>query len=160
QQMAHLQAMMARGVMPAPGGSQQALDPQGPMPGYGAPPPGYLPPPQGGSQMGVITRVPPPHETANPAEAASVAQLPGGLKESMCPSQREWAASRLAEFDARTQPAVVDVLVRAAKEDPAAIVRAACVRSLARMGVASQVAATLQALKSDADPRVAQEAEL
>ena len=51
-------------------------------------------------------------------------------------------------------------LVKAAKEDPAPVVRAECVHSLAQMGVATlPVVQLCQALKADPDPRVRKEAE-
>jgi hypothetical protein len=150
---AYYQAMMARGMVPGQGHYPQ-------MPGYGVQP-GYLPP----AQPGYATTAPGAPVGAErmmtPTGPTSSAQLLGVLKESMYPSQREWAATRLAEYNGGTQPTVVDGLARAAKEDPAAIVRAACVRSLAKMGVANQrVTAALQACKADVDPRVVQEAEL
>lgn len=151
-------AMMARGMVPMPGGYQPAGYPYGqPMPGYGPQQPGYAHVAHPGYQ---VAMVPPATERVTPPGPTSVPQLAGVLKESMYPSQREWAAMRLADYNGHTQPAAVEALTRAAREDPAAIVRAACVRSLARMGVTTQVAATLQACTTDADPRVQQEATL
>jgi hypothetical protein len=82
------------------------------------------------------------------------------LKTSSYPSQREWAANNLATFEGRSHPAVVEALLTAAKEDPAASVRSGCVYNLARMQVTSEpVLALLRQLKSDRDPRVRTEAE-
>ena len=51
-------------------------------------------------------------------------------------------------------------LLTAAREDPAATVRASCVRCLAKMKANCPPAlATLQSLKSDSDPRVQREVE-
>jgi hypothetical protein len=80
------------------------------------------------------------------------------LKEAVYPSQREYAAMRLAEVDAARNPVVVDALLAAAKLDPAATVRASCVQGLARMNAnAAPVVAALNGLKTDTDPRVRQE---
>ncbi len=77
------------------------------------------------------------------------------LRNSLMPSEREMAAESLGSTDARANPAVVSELLRSARQDPAASVRCACVRSLVKMNVNSGVAmATLQGLKSDSDPQV------
>jgi HEAT repeats len=82
------------------------------------------------------------------------------LRDSLYPSQREDAAQALANHDWRAQPQLVDALLKAAKEDPAPMVRAECVHSLAHMGVATlPVVSLCQALKADPDPRVRKEAE-
>ena len=52
------------------------------------------------------------------------------LKEALLPSQREAAADSLCKVDWKVCPQVVDALMSAAKEDPAATVRASCVRCL------------------------------
>jgi hypothetical protein len=77
------------------------------------------------------------------------------LKTSTYPSQCEWAANNLSTFDGHGNPLVVQALVMAAKEDPAATVRAACAYNLGRMRVSAEpVLATLRQLRSDRDPRV------
>ncbi len=82
------------------------------------------------------------------------------LRDSLYPSQREAAAGALVSRDWHAQPQIVDELVKAAKEDPAAVVKAECLRSLARMNVnKASVIAACQALKSDPDARVRKEAE-
>jgi hypothetical protein len=87
-------------------------------------------------------------------------QLMAVLKDSLYPSQREWAADCLSRQDWRVQPQVVQALLTAAREDPAATVRAGCVRALAHMKVnILPVVGAVQALKADADPRVRQEVE-
>jgi len=89
-----------------------------------------------------------------------VPQLVGMLKDSLYPSQREWAADCLTSCDWRTHPEVVQALVAGASKDPAATVRAGCVRALAKMNVNTPpVLSAIWALKADADPRVTQEAE-
>jgi hypothetical protein len=70
------------------------------------------------------------------------------------------AANNLATYDWRSNPQIVTVLASAAREDPAATVRSACVYALARMGVATEpVMQTLNQLPNDNDPRVRQEVE-
>jgi hypothetical protein len=82
------------------------------------------------------------------------------LHDSLYPSQREWAAESLTAFDWRSFSALIDPMVTAAREDPSATVRAACVRCFARMHVnRPDVLATITALKNDTDPRVQHEAE-
>jgi hypothetical protein len=94
------------------------------------------------------------------AEARALPQLLEMLENSMYPSQREWAADKLATYDWRTHNTVVQALVTAAGKDPAATVRAACVRALGKMNVTTvPVITTIQALKSDHDLRVRQEVE-
>jgi hypothetical protein len=107
----------------------------------------------------------PPHgqyaaAAAAPAAPAGVPQLLAALKDSLRPSEREAAAERLSELDWRVQPLVVEQLMKAAREDPAATVRAACVHALAQMKITTPGAlALVRDLKSDRDPRVRQEAE-
>lgn len=77
------------------------------------------------------------------------------LRESDYPSQREWAADQLAEQRWHSNPQVVNALLAAAKEDPAPMVRACCVRCLMKMQVQTlPVANVLQQLQEDTDPRV------
>jgi hypothetical protein len=81
--------------------------------------------------------------------SASLLQM---LRESDYPSQREWAADQLAS---QSNPLVVNALLTAAKDDPAPMVRACCVRCLTRMQVQTvAVANVLQQLQEDKDPRV------
>jgi hypothetical protein len=77
------------------------------------------------------------------------------LRDSIYPSQREFAAESLAKIDWRTHPQVFDALLSAAREDPAPTVRSCCVRCLSSMNVnSSLMVMTLQGLKNDTDPRV------
>lgn len=90
----------------------------------------------------------------------NVHQMVVALHDSLYPSQREWAAENMAAVDWRTNPQVVQALTTAAKEDPAATVRASCVRCLAKMQVNTPpVITVVRGLKNDADPRVRQEAD-
>lgn len=87
-------------------------------------------------------------------------QLIGTLKDSLYPSQREWAADSLAQGEGQHDPAAVKALMTAAREDPAPTVRAACVRCLGRIKNSSGGALELvQSLKTDPDPRVREEVE-
>jgi hypothetical protein len=97
-----------------------------------------------------------PGAPPNPVMTQQILQT---LKDSLMPSHREWAAEALASFDWRIHSQVIEALVVAAKDDPAGSVRAACARSLGKMRADSaQVAALLQTLRADPDPRVRQEA--
>src|SRR5262249_37641409 len=92
-----------------------------------------------------------------PSAVAPPASGPGGtaqrmavLRDSLLPRQRADAAEALAQHDWHKEPQVVDALLKAAKEDPAPLVRAECVRSLGRLGVNTvPVVATCEALKND-----------
>jgi hypothetical protein len=122
-------------------------------PGRPVPPPvpGYFPPmaPRNYGQA-----------LAEAGAAPTAPQLVATLRGALLPSQREWAADRLAGIDWRTNPQVVDALLTAAHDDPAATVRAGCVRSLAKMKVNTVPAvAVVEGLKRDQDPRVRLEAE-
>jgi hypothetical protein len=104
-------------------------------------------------------------------EDPSLAPLPFGdkdkinqwvtiLKDSIYPSQREWAADQLSACDWHKNLQLVPELLKAAKEDPAATVRAGCIRCLARMNVDTvPVVLAIQKMKKDTDPRVQSEAE-
>lgn len=95
-----------------------------------------------------------------PAQPANVSQSLATLRESLYPSERETAAEQLSELNWRSQPLVVETLMKVAREDPAATVRAACIHALAHMKADSTAVVTLvRDLKSDRDPRVRQEAE-
>jgi hypothetical protein len=134
------------------------------MPGMPRPPMPYAMAMGSRMPMGVnpLMRVPPTQAVA-PAVAerpSSVPQLLMTLKDSLMPSERETAAERLSEQNWRTQPQVVQYLMKSAKDDPAATVRAACVHALTQMKPESRdVVALMQQLKSDRDPRVRHEAE-
>jgi hypothetical protein len=82
------------------------------------------------------------------------------LKNALYPSHREIAAMQLSAFSAQQYPHAVRALLTAAKDDPAATVRAACVNGLMKMQVQSpELVAVLHQLRGDADPRVHQEVE-
>jgi hypothetical protein len=89
----------------------------------------------------------------------AVAQTMATLRESPYPSYREMAAEQLSFCDWRRQPAVLAALVASARSDPAATVRAGCVRVLVRIKAAEtpEVMAMLRDLRNDKDERVRQE---
>jgi hypothetical protein len=83
------------------------------------------------------------------------------LRDSLYPSQREWAAEILSSLDGNFRPQVLQALLMAAGQDAAATVRAGCVRCLARMNANTPpVLEGLRALRTDNDPRVRQEVDL
>lgn len=82
------------------------------------------------------------------------------LKEALGPSEREQAAHALANGPRAAYADSVALLLESAEHDPAATVRAACVRCLVKMNVKTPAASALvNRLKADADPRVRTEAE-
>jgi hypothetical protein len=104
--------------------------------------------------------MPTAHLTPVKPTADNIHQMEATLRDSLYPSQREWAAESMAAVDWRTHPQVVQALATAAKEDPAPTVRASCVRCLATMKVNTlPVITVVRGLKNDSDPRVRQEAE-
>jgi hypothetical protein len=122
------------------------------------------PPPQPVSNPAMDRRQPPAPTlgtpVADPAASAELTQLLQVLRESPYPAQREWAANSLATYDWRGHPELVQSLLIAAKQDPAATVRAASVYSLGRLNAASEpVVSTLRSLRNDSDARVRQEVE-
>jgi HEAT repeats len=93
-------------------------------------------------------------------DAQKLNQLIDTLRDHLLPSRRQVAAEGLREWDWHQHPEVVEALLQAAREDPAATVRAGCVRCLGVMNVNTEpVLATLQALKADPDPNVRHDAE-
>jgi hypothetical protein len=135
------------------GSAAQVASLYGPQ-GQGIMPAGY----QAAPGMGVA-HVANPGPAAAP-QAGSPQQLVSMLRESLYPSQREWAAEKLAALDWKTNEMAVQALVQGAREDPAATVRAGCVRALGQMKANTMpVVTTLQGLKNDTDPRVRTEVE-
>jgi hypothetical protein len=121
-----------------------------------APVPGYFPPMARGYGPAPYGR--PIAQASQPA--VSPPQLLATLRDSLLPSQREWAADQLAGLDWRAHPQTVEALLSAAHSDPAPAVRAGCVRALAKMRAnTGPVVAAVEGLRRDADPRVRQEAE-
>jgi hypothetical protein len=100
------------------------------------------------------------HPVAVPSEESQSAKWLVTLSDSDYPSEREWAAERLGRLSWRAEPQIVTALVKAAREDVAPTVRAACIRTLARMKANTpQVLTQVRALQDDSDARVRQEVE-
>ncbi len=175
--------MMAQGYpYPAPGyGSPYQGSPANPM-GVARTYQGPLPPnPMQNPMVSPVAYQPnpmlpyPPANFANPAmdrpatpaappanvtAQEAVYQLLTTLKTAVSPAQREWAVMGLAKYDWHNEPHLVQGLLVAAKEDPAATVRMACVKTMVRMGVTQDIyAGTLQTMRNDVDPRVRQAVE-
>lgn len=128
------------------------------QPGFYGPPRGQMVAPAG-YQLQAYPQSQRPLMQPNYNGSVDTQSLLNQLHDSMLPSQREWAADKLAEIDWRKCPQIVDALVQSAKDDPAASVRAGCVHSLAKMSVTTPaVIAAMHSLKTDADPRVQHEA--
>jgi hypothetical protein len=88
-------------------------------------------------------------------DTATTPQLMSMLRDALYPSYREMAAERLGVAENRTQPPIVNALVLGAREDPAATVRAACVRALTTMKAEGPaVEAVYRELRQDPDERV------
>lgn len=82
------------------------------------------------------------------------------LKNANQPSQRENAADQLSKIRGPNMNQAAQALATALKEDPAPLVRAACIRSLSRMKINSiEVLEVISEKKSDLDPRVRMEAD-
>ena len=82
------------------------------------------------------------------------------LKNANQPSQREYAADQLSKIRGVSMNLAVQALATAVKEDPAPLVRAACIRSLTRMKINTiEVLEVINEKKTDLDPRVRMEAD-
>jgi len=82
------------------------------------------------------------------------------LKNANQPSQREYAADQLSKIRGASMNLAVQALATAVKEDPAPLVRAACIRSLTRMKINTiEVLEVINEKKTDLDPRVRMEAD-
>jgi hypothetical protein len=92
--------------------------------------------------------------------AATVGQLVTVLEHANYPEQREWAADNLANVRWDANPSVVTALTTMAHSDTTPAVRAACVRSLGKMGANTpEVLNALRNAKRDGDLRVRYEAD-
>jgi hypothetical protein len=149
---------MAPGYGPGGPMGGMAMMPAYPAQAMGYPPMGPLAYAPAAGHSAVMAVPPPPAGMVAPPP--SLPQVLTTLKDSLYPSQREWAAERLSGLDWHTNPQVVQALAQAARGDPAATVRAACVHALAQMKVSTvEVVAVVQGLKDDHDLRVRQEAD-
>src|SRR5205807_930693 len=88
-----------------------------PYPPPGMPPPGMMPPGGMLPPPGMLPAAPGAASAADPTEHLAV------LRDSLYPAQRELAADALAACDWQRQPQIVEALLQAARNDPAASVR-------------------------------------
>ena len=107
-----------------------------------------------------VTSPPPDMIRKKSLEAHSIRVMMVQLKESLYPSQREWAAEGLTSANWKVHPEVVEALCAAALEDPAPSVRARCAQSLAAMKVRSETAlGVIHKLQADKDESVRAQAD-
>lgn len=100
-----------------------------------------------------------PQYTAAPVDVVLTENVQT-LKNANQPSQREYAADQLSKIRGVSMNLAVQALATAVKEDPAPLVRAACIRSLSRMKINTiEVLEVINEKKTDLDPRVRMEAD-
>lgn len=100
-----------------------------------------------------------PQQTAMPEDNVLMENIQM-LKTANQPSQREYAADQLSKIRGVSMPQAAHALATAVKEDPAPLVRAACIRSLTRMKINTiEVLEVINEKKTDLDPRVRMEAD-
>jgi hypothetical protein len=98
-------------------------------------------------------------KSAKPTTDPATPKLLADLRDALLPSQREMAAESLRTVDWKANPDVVSGLTKAAKEDPSPMVRVACIKTLGALRAdAEPVLKTLEALSSDQDSRIRDEA--
>jgi hypothetical protein len=159
------------------------MEPQAPVANaFGNPQPQpampYYPPP-------MRTPMPPPMPTQTAQQQAPVAAVPVGsvrptgaversapsgdplvsqatsmLRDSIYPSEREWAIERLSACDYRQDERILVAVRTATREDPAPTVRRTGLQALARMKVrTADVLEVVRGLTADPDENVRKEAE-
>jgi hypothetical protein len=107
-----------------------------------------------------LTAPPPDMVRKKSLETHSIQILLEKLKDSLYPSQREWAAEGLTSANWQVHPEIVEALCKAATEDPAPTVRARCAHSLAQMEIRSAKALdTIHKLQADKDEAVRAQAD-
>jgi hypothetical protein len=100
-----------------------------------------------------------PESTVMPADTVLMENVVM-LKNANQPSQREYAADQLSKIRGASMNLAIQALATAVKEDPAPLVRAACIRSLTRMKINTiEVLEVINEKKTDLDPRVRMEAD-
>jgi hypothetical protein len=100
-----------------------------------------------------------PESTIMPADTVLMENVVM-LKNANQPSLREYAADQLSKIRGVSTNLAVQALATAVKEDPAPLVRAACIRSLTRMKINTiEVLEVINEKKTDLDPRVRMEAD-
>lgn len=99
------------------------------------------------------------HTVLDMQHASTVQDALAVLRVSDLPSQRQLAVDALAESNWAVHPEVPASILAAATGDPAATVRAACIRSLVKMALKTpEVTTALESLTADRDPLVRSEA--
>ena len=142
-------AMPKEGGMPAQGFSPQGINPDNAMAQGMAS--GQMP----ANMMAYIQ----PESTVMPADTVLMENVVM-LKNANQPSQREYAADQLSKIRGASMNLAIQALATAVKEDPAPLVRAACIRSLTRMKINTiEVLEVINEKKTDLDPRVRMEAD-
>ena len=100
-----------------------------------------------------------PESTLMPADTVLMENVVM-LKNANQPSLRENAADQLSKIRGVSMNLAIQALATAIKEDPAPLVRAACIRSLTRMKINTiEVLEVINEKKTDLDPRVRMEAD-
>jgi hypothetical protein len=141
--------MQKEGNMPAQGFSPQGINPNYAMAQSMAS--GQMP----ANMMAYIQ----PEPTIMPVDTVLMENVVM-LKNANQPSQREYAADQLSKIRGASMNLAVQALATAVKEDPAPLVRAACIRSLTRMKINTiEVLEVINEKKTDLDPRVRMEAD-
>jgi hypothetical protein len=142
-------AMPKEGNMPAQGFSPQGINPDNAMAQGMAS--GQMP----ANMMAYIQ----PEPTIMPVDTVLMENVVM-LKNANQPSQREYAADQLSKIRGASMNLAIQALATAVKEDPAPLVRAACIRSLTRMKINTiEVLEVINEKKTDLDPRVRMEAD-
>jgi hypothetical protein len=107
-----------------------------------------------------LTAPPPDMVRKKSLETHSIQILLEKLKDSLYPSQREWAAEGLTSANWQVHPEIVEALCKAATDDPAPTVRARCAHSLAQMEIRSAKALdTIHKLQADGNEAVRAQAD-
>ena len=141
--------MPKEGDMPAQGFSPQGINPNNDMARSMAS--GQMP----ANMMAYIQ----PESNVIPADTVLMENVVM-LKNANQPSLRENAADQLSKTRGVSMNLAVQALATAVKEDPAPLVRAACIRSLTRMKINTiEVLEVINEKKTDLDPRVRMEAD-
>ena len=141
--------MPKEGDMPAQGFNPQGINPNNAMAQNMAS--GQMP-----ANMMVYIQ---PESTLMPADTVLMENVVM-LKNANQPSLREYAADQLSKTRGVSMNLAIQALATAVKEDPAPLVRAACIRSLTRMKINTiEVLEVINEKKTDLDPRVRMEAD-
>jgi hypothetical protein len=107
-----------------------------------------------------VTSPPPDTVRKKSLESHSIKVMLDQLRDSVFPSQREWAAGALCSANWKVHPEIAEALCKAAVEDPAPTVRARCLNTLAKMDERSaRTMDTIHKLQADKDESVRAQAD-